>query len=110
MATKHTHGPNFGRHMDGCPRCAELRDGAAPATGSNRPRPASTPAVTKHNHQVAFGRRVENCPRCTELNSGAEPVRWASSRRQQDARRAAEIRNHDCAAARCSVVCTYGDW
>jgi hypothetical protein len=28
--TKHTHGPNFGRHVDGCPRCAELTAGAEP--------------------------------------------------------------------------------
>lgn len=28
--TKHTHGPNFGRHVADCPRCAELKAGAAP--------------------------------------------------------------------------------
>lgn len=30
MTTKHTHAPNFGRHVDGCPRCDELKGGAAP--------------------------------------------------------------------------------
>lgn len=30
MTTKHDHAPNFGRHVDGCPRCAELKAGAAP--------------------------------------------------------------------------------
>ena len=30
MATKHNHGPNFGRRVDGCPRCAELAAGAEP--------------------------------------------------------------------------------
>ncbi|WP_030423267.1 hypothetical protein [Streptomyces sp. NRRL F-5065] len=30
MTTKHTHGPNFGRHVDGCPRCGELAAGAPP--------------------------------------------------------------------------------
>jgi hypothetical protein len=26
-ATQHDHGPNFGRKVDGCPRCAELAAG-----------------------------------------------------------------------------------
>lgn len=30
--TKHTHRPNFGRIVDGCPRCGELAAGAAPVT------------------------------------------------------------------------------
>ncbi|MER7879768.1 hypothetical protein ABTY63_40560 [Streptomyces solisilvae] len=30
MTTQHTHGPNFGRIVDGCPRCAELASGAEP--------------------------------------------------------------------------------
>jgi hypothetical protein len=30
--TKHTHGPNFGRRVDGCPRCAELDEGAEPVS------------------------------------------------------------------------------
>lgn len=25
--TKHTHAANFGRHVDGCPRCAEIKAG-----------------------------------------------------------------------------------
>ncbi|MFD5899142.1 hypothetical protein [Streptomyces sp. NPDC060366] len=32
MATQHSHGPNFGRHVDGCPRCSELAAGAEPVT------------------------------------------------------------------------------
>ena len=28
--TKHDHAPNFGRIVDGCPRCAELKAGASP--------------------------------------------------------------------------------
>lgn len=28
--TKHTHGPNFGRRVPGCPRCTELAAGARP--------------------------------------------------------------------------------
>jgi hypothetical protein len=30
MATKHSHGPNFGRREAGCPRCEELAAGAPP--------------------------------------------------------------------------------
>lgn len=30
MTTEHSHGPNFGRHVDGCPRCTELANGAEP--------------------------------------------------------------------------------
>jgi len=30
MATEHSHGPNFGRKVDGCPRCIELTNGAEP--------------------------------------------------------------------------------
>lgn len=32
MTTKHTHEPNFGRRVAGCPRCDELNNGAAPIT------------------------------------------------------------------------------
>jgi len=32
MTTKHTHGPNFGRTVEGCPRCTDLAAGAAPVT------------------------------------------------------------------------------
>lgn len=28
--TKHNHGPNFGRKIEGCPRCDELKNGAEP--------------------------------------------------------------------------------
>ena len=59
----------------------------------------------------AFGRKTPGCPRCDELLAGAAPVQWAGSiRRQDDERRAAEIRAHDCRKSRCAVVCTFGDW
>ncbi|MFD8964401.1 hypothetical protein ACFV0C_05240 [Streptomyces sp. NPDC059568] len=35
MTTSHSHGPNFGRHVDGCPRCAELASGAEPVRWSS---------------------------------------------------------------------------
>lgn len=106
MATKHTHGANFGRHVDGCPRCIELAAGAEPVR-FREPEPSKT---TAHTHQVVFGRKVDGCPRCDELKAGAEPVRWAPSRREQDEQRAAEIRAHDCKKSGCSIVCTFGDW
>ncbi|MYU23523.1 hypothetical protein [Streptomyces sp. SID8352] len=67
--------------------------------------------TTQHTHGPTFGRRVDGCPRCDELDAGAAPVRWSTSRaREDERRRSAEIRAHDCRAAGCAVVCTYGDW
>lgn len=66
--------------------------------------------TAKHNHAPRFGQKFDGCPRCDELKAGAEPIRWNKSRAQQDAERAAEIRAHDCKAAGCSIVCTFGDW
>lgn len=67
-------------------------------------------ATTKHSHEVVFGRKVAGCPRCAELLAGAPVVRWATSRRERDARYCAEVRAHNCAAAGCGPVCTFGDW
>jgi hypothetical protein len=69
----------------------------------------TTPAA-KHNHPVVFGRKVDGCPRCAELLAGAPVIRWAPSRQQQDARRVAEVRAHNCVASNCGPVCTFGDW
>jgi hypothetical protein len=111
VTAKHSHGPNFGRQVDGCPRCVELANGAAPVeSGWSRTRDDDAPKTTAHTHQVVYGRREPGCPRCAELDAGAEPVRWAPSRREQDERRAQEIRDHDCKQAGCSIVCTFGDW
>ena len=33
---KHNHKPNFGRKVDGCPRCDELKAGAAPREPNGR--------------------------------------------------------------------------
>lgn len=30
--TKHNHGANFGKIVDGCPRCSEIKSGAAPTS------------------------------------------------------------------------------
>lgn len=32
MTTKHDHPPSFGRRIDGCPRCDELKAGSAPVS------------------------------------------------------------------------------
>lgn len=66
--------------------------------------------TTKHDcGGPVFGALSPGCPRCDELAAGAPPVRW-SSPRSRDAQRAREVREHDCAASRCSVVCTFGEW
>lgn len=71
--------------------------------------------ATKHNHlcTMAFGRKSDAgvCPRCDELRAGA-PVRasWHKGHFEQKAQERAAIRNHDCKASRCAIVCTFGDW
>lgn len=64
---------------------------------------------TKHSAdcKMVFGRKDTNCPRCQELIAGDKPRTWSQS---NDARRVAEIRNHNCSDSRCGVVCTFGDW
>lgn len=113
--TQHTcGGPKFGRLTAGCPRCDELRAGAEPVRCGARD--DDRPQTTPHTHQVVYGRRVAGCPRCAELDAGAEPVCWAPSRRQQDERRAEEIRDHFTnpnsphTRGECGPVCTFGDW
>ncbi|MFD7616598.1 hypothetical protein [Streptomyces sp. NPDC059802] len=36
MTTKHSHKPNFGKKVDGCPRCGELKAGAEPVSWNVR--------------------------------------------------------------------------
>lgn len=36
MTTKHSHKPNFGRHVDDCLRCQELKEGAKPVRWNTR--------------------------------------------------------------------------
>jgi hypothetical protein len=36
LTTRHTHGPNYGRRVAGCPRCSELAGGAEPVTWSTQ--------------------------------------------------------------------------
>ncbi len=42
--TKHTHDVVFGRKVDGCPRCAELLNGAAPIVWAGMTRRAEQAA------------------------------------------------------------------
>ena len=67
--------------------------------------------MTTHNHKLVFGRNEAGCPRCEELKNGAEPVKgWGWRKRESDARRTLEIRNHDCKKSGCGPVCTAFDW
>ena len=71
--------------------------------------------TTKHTcGGPVFGQRTPGCPRCDELAAGAQPVRWASSRKQDDARRSAEIHAHFAGerhrSGGCGPVCTFGEW
>jgi hypothetical protein len=53
--TRHNHGPNFGRKITGCPRCAELEAGAAPVVWDiRRSAPvAPLPQIRRHDCQVS---------------------------------------------------------
>jgi hypothetical protein len=65
---------------------------------------------TQHSHPVVFGRREAGCPRCGELSSGAPARRgWGHQKRQFEAAAVAAIRAHNCRAAGCGPVCTFGD-
>ena len=80
--TKHTcGGPAFGRLTVGCPRCDELRAGAAPVRWN-----------LSGEYGVRNGRVVE------------------LTREQAALRLSQAIRNHDCAKSRCGPVCTAFDW
>ncbi|MEV7466153.1 hypothetical protein AB0O20_06510 [Streptomyces kronopolitis] len=60
MATKHSHKPNFGRHVDDCLRCQELKDGAEPVRWNTPRQGLSTAEIRAHDC------RRSNCgPVCT---------------------------------------------
>jgi hypothetical protein len=67
--------------------------------------------TTKHTHPVVFGRKQVGCPRCQELSAGAPLVRWSSFRTAEaEAEHIRDIRAHNCKAAGCGPVCTFGEW
>lgn len=74
--------------------------------------------MTKHTcndgRGPVFGRKTIGCPRCDELLAGAAPVKWAASRKDQDAQRCREIAAHFAShhhrSGGCGPVCTFGEW
>ena len=76
--------------------------------------PQNSTRTTRHTcGGPVFGKKTPGCPRCDELTAGAQPVRWRESRKQEDARRSAEIRAHfasDRHRTQCKPVCTFGEW
>jgi hypothetical protein len=59
---------------------------------------------------MSFGRLDATCARCIELASGAprRDAGWSNYkwRKQQDAQRLRDIREHNCKTAGCGPVCT----
>ena len=127
MATKHSHGPNFGRYVEDCPRCIELANGAAPVDAYSRR--AEEPKTTAHTcGGPVFGKKTPGCPRCDELLAGAEPVRWVGQEMRNGLSRGygndrattggyptnAEINAHFAPGSphhrgACGPVCTFGE-
>lgn len=57
MTTKHNHKPNFGKGVDGCPRCDELKAGAEPVRWSwrgDRERQERDEAQRRRSHEAHF--------------------------------------------------------
>ena len=70
---------------------------------------------TCEQSERAFGRRAPGCARCDELKAGAPArVGWQAdyyaNKARQDAALSLAIRNHDCQASRCGIVCTAFQW
>jgi hypothetical protein len=115
-ATQHNHGPNFGRHVNGCPRCGEL-DAGVPARDANTARNTNRPTAHTCNDGDGphFGRKTPGCPRCDELLAGDPPRRpdWVATlgrRAEHDRQRAEDIRTHDCRRNDCGTICTAFEW
>ncbi|RBM05656.1 hypothetical protein [Streptomyces sp. PT12] len=51
---KHTHGPNFGKKVDGCPRCDELKAGAEPVRQEWRGQAARDEEMRRRSHEAHF--------------------------------------------------------
>ena len=74
--------------------------------------------TTRHDARctMTFGRpQATGCPRCAELLAGAPARTWRGARRRDlDAQRVREIREHVASAAHrsgaCGPVCTFGEW
>jgi hypothetical protein len=92
--------------------------GSAKATATSGDEPTT---ATKHTcGGPVFGRLAPpgECVRCDELRAGAPPVRWRNARRDDGARRSAEIHAHFRSRRHndptdpnyCGPVCTFGEW
>ena len=68
MTTKHTHPVVFGRKVAGCPRCEELKAGAAPVQWHGR---TSAADERRHAAEVRAHRcAISNCgPVCTAFQA-----------------------------------------
>ena len=69
--------------------------------------------LTPHNEgcKRVFKRYDSDCPRCQELINGAEARKgWGWHKKEEEARRSAAIKNHDCKKSNCGIVCTAFEW
>ena len=106
--------------LAGCLRRVETADADPMARFADAPRAKSHGGfIHTCNGDVLsglpFGRKdPEHCARCYEMVNGAPAREDHVARRRnpaaEDAARAAEIREHDCTASRCGLVCTFGQW
>ena len=73
----------------------------------------TTLVKTKHkiDCKMAFGKKDETCPRCRELLNGAAPRKsWHAAVLQKETDFKLRLKNHDCKASNCGIVCTAFDW
>lgn len=70
MTTQHTHAPNFGRKVDGCPRCDELKKGAAPVVWAiSRRKEEEAARIREIHHHYRSGECSKTCgPVCTRFD------------------------------------------
>lgn len=117
--TEHTcGGPKFGRKTPGCPRCDELIAGATPRDRltSRPPSPGTKHTCCPPGRGPAWGKRTPGCPRCDELAAGAAPREAhaghhaARRRAENEQETLRQMREHNCATAGCSIVCTAFQW
>lgn len=77
----------------------------------SRQKPVATAHTCNDGAGPVFGRKTPGCPRCDELLAGAKPrAGWGDVKRRFEAAQREAIRTHNCRAAGCGPVCTFGDW
>lgn len=66
MTTQHTHVVIFGRKVDGCPRCEELKNGAAPIQWKTKSAFYRNQERVEANARARHNCKVSGCgPVCT---------------------------------------------